>query len=106
MVFSLVYLYCVEMYPTSLRATSLGTCSTMGRVGGIFALSIEGLNVYWKPLPFVLVGMCGVVAGLLGTALPETTGEKLPESIEEALNVGKNYKRQPCCGKRNRVAAS
>ena len=40
--FSLVYLYCEEMYPTSLRATSMGFCSSIGRIGGIFALAIKG----------------------------------------------------------------
>jgi len=96
--FGIVYLYCIEMYMTPLRASSLGTCSTIGRVGGIFALSIEGLKVYWQPLPFILIGGCGIIAGISALALPETTGEKLPDTVEESLQIGKNYKLTPCCG--------
>ena len=70
--------------------------STVGRVGGVFALSIEGLRAHWDPLPFVVMGCLGVVSGFLGLLLPETTGERLPENTEEALNVGKNFKLAPC----------
>ena len=97
--FGLVYLYCAEMYPTKLRATALGTCSTFGRVGGIYALSLDGLRQFWDPLPFVLIGGQAILAGLLALTFPETTGCKLPETTDEALNnVGKNYKRLPWCG--------
>ena len=31
MCFGLVYLYCAELYPTGLRATATGICSSVGR---------------------------------------------------------------------------
>ena len=98
--FGAAYLYCVELYTTSLRATCMGTASTIGRLGGIFALSIEGLKVYWAPLPFVLIGIMGMVAAAAAITFPETTGEKLPDTVAESLEMGKNYKLVPCCRRR------
>ena len=98
--FSLVWLMAVEMFPTNSRSTALGTCSTIGRIGGVYALSLEGLQVYWQPLPFTLMGAKCVLSGLLAFFLPETTGGKLPETTQEAIdNVGKNYKLKSWCFK-------
>lgn len=35
--YSIVYGYTVELYPTVLRTTALGSCSTMGKLGSIIA---------------------------------------------------------------------
>lgn len=35
--FSIVYGYTVELYPTVLRTTALGSCSVMGKIGSIVA---------------------------------------------------------------------
>ena len=98
MAFSLVYLYCAEMYPTGLRGTITGVCSMVGRIGGIYALCLDGLRQYWEPLPFILIGGQAVLAGIMALTFPETTGCKLPETIEDALNdVGNNPKFRPWC---------
>jgi OCT family organic cation transporter-like MFS transporter 4/5 len=36
--FSMVYLYTAELFPTSIRSTAIGSCSTMARVGGMYVL--------------------------------------------------------------------
>ena len=60
--------------------------------------SMEGLRQYWIPLPFVLFGCQAFVAAFLGLTFPETTGCKLPETVDEALkDVGKNFKRERWC---------
>ena len=87
------FLYTSEFYPTSLRGTAVGSCSTIDRVGGIIALVIDPLKRIWKPLPMTLSGSVAVIAGLFAIAFPETTGEKMPETMEEALNIGKKQKR-------------
>ena len=87
------YLYTSELYPTSLRGTAVGSCSTMARVGGIIALVIAPLKRIWKPLPMTILGSVAVIAGLFAIAFPETTGEKMPETMEEAINIGKKEKR-------------
>ena len=65
----------------------------MARVGGIIALVIAPLKRIWKPLPMTILGSVAVIAGLFAIAFPETTGEKMPETMEEALNIGKKQKR-------------
>ena len=101
MCFGLVYLYCAELFPTTLRGTATGACSSFGRLGGIYALSIEGLKSYWTPLPLLLVGGQAMLASVLAIAFPETTGAKLPETIEEAVNdIGKDFKLKPWCPSR------
>ena len=85
----LVFIYTSELYPTSLRGTAIGCCSTIARVGGIFALSIAGLSRIWEPLPMTILGFIGVGAGCIGFMFPETKGVSLPETIDEAINIGK-----------------
>ena len=89
MSFGVCYLFTAELYPTPLRGTAIGSCSTMARIGGIFALSIASLSAVWRPLPMTIFGVIGVTAGLLAFIFPETTGKKLPETMEEALHIGK-----------------
>lgn len=55
------YLCAVETMPTGLRATSMGTCSLMARVGAILAPSLAYLNQLWAPSAYLTV----VVLGLL-----------------------------------------
>ena len=87
--FGMCYLYTAELYPTALRGTAVGSCSTMARVGGVIGLCISPLGKIWKPLPLTIMGSVAVVAGVFAFAFPETTGLKLPETITEALNIGK-----------------
>ena len=37
----------------------------------------------WLPLPSLIFGMTGTVAGFLSALLPETLGKELPDTIEE-----------------------
>ena len=90
--FGMCYLYTSELYPTSLRGTATGSCSTMARVGGVIALVIAPLNRIWESLPMTIYGSVAVIAGLFAIAFPETTGLKMPETIEEAINIGKKSK--------------
>jgi H+/Cl- antiporter ClcA len=42
----------------------------------------------------VVMGVVAVVAGLLAVFFPETVGEQLPETMEDALNLGQNSNRK------------
>ena len=84
------------------------------RIGGITALLLDLTKVYWLPAPVFIMGVIATVvssisspmrrndhcellqAGLLATLFPETLGEKLPEDMEDALNIGVDSTRGPC----------
>ena len=54
------------------------------------------LAVYWGPAPMVVMGIVAIIAGLSALKLPETVGNKLPETMDEAINIGKDSKRGIC----------
>ena len=57
-------------------------------------------QVYHPYLPAVLFGVAAVVAGLLAAALPDTTGRRLPYTLEEAEQLT-----MPACCARSASAA-
>lgn len=81
--FALVYIYSAEIFPTPLRSTGVGICSTASRVAGILAPLILLLDEYWEPLPLLIFGSTCIIGGLLLLFLPETRGRRLPETIQE-----------------------
>ncbi|XP_067279533.1 organic cation/carnitine transporter 2-like [Pseudorasbora parva] len=79
--FAIVYPATAELYPTVLRNTALGTCSTASRVGSISAPYFIYLGSYNRSLPYILIGSLNVLSGLLYLLLPESFGSPLPETI-------------------------
>ena len=88
--FLTVYLYTSELFPTSIRGRAVGVCSMMARFGGIFALLLLALKSVWVPLPLIVFGVVATAAGLSALVFPETTGQELPETAEQAINIGNN----------------
>ena len=89
--FSIVYLYTAELFPTAVRNQAVDTCSLVARMGGISALLLDNLKVFWLPAPVFIMGCVATVAGGLAVLFPETLGRRLPETMEEALS----FKRTP-----------
>merc|ERR1719334_1604982 len=94
--FFVVYLYTAELFPTSIRNQAVGTCSLVARFGGISALLLDLLKSYWLPAPVFIMGLVATLAGILAVLFPETLGNKLPESMEEALRIGESGGRGLC----------
>ena len=46
------------------------------------------MNV-WLPLPSVIFGVFGVLSGVLTFLLPETLNRKLPDTIQDAEEIGR-----------------
>ncbi|XP_035709656.1 organic cation transporter 1 isoform X2 [Folsomia candida] len=90
--FLVVYLQATEIFPTIIRSTGSGFASTISSIIGIFTpyivyLSKYNLGATW----FAIVAMS--IVGMVSSAfLPETLGQSLPESIEDAENFGKGTK--------------
>ena len=86
--FAIVFVYTAEMFPTEIRSTAVGASSLCGRIGGILAPQIAMLDTIWDPLPLLVMGTGSLIGGILVFVfLPETLGKKLPDSMQEALNL-------------------
>lgn len=77
------------MLPTLIRSGGVGTFSTFSRFGALLAPFVPLLKFIYDFLPLFVFGMFAFIAGILALILPETLGQKLPETIEEAENIGK-----------------
>lgn len=78
------------MLPTLIRSGGVGAFSTFSRFGALLAPFVPLLKIIFDFLPLLLFGVVAFSAGLLSWLLPETLGIKLPNSIEEAENIGMN----------------
>ncbi|KAL3276989.1 hypothetical protein HHI36_012349 [Cryptolaemus montrouzieri] len=87
--FILIYVIASEVFPTSLRHTTMGVCSMIGRIGSVASPQIPLLGHLWKPLPLIMFGALAAVAGVTSLFFPETLNIKLPDTIAEAENIGK-----------------
>jgi len=94
--FAIVFVYTAEMFPTVIRNQAVGTCSLVARMGGILCLLLDLLKVYWLPAPVFIMGVVATSAGLLATLFPETLGEELPETMEDAFRFGRKTDRGLC----------
>eukprot|EP00091_Calanus_sinicus_P011873 TRINITY_DN26789_c0_g1_i1.p1 TRINITY_DN26789_c0_g1~~TRINITY_DN26789_c0_g1_i1.p1 ORF type:complete len:148 (-),score=51.28 TRINITY_DN26789_c0_g1_i1:5-448(-) len=76
--FNIVHIYTAELYPTSIRTTMIGVCSTMARVGGILApwaaVYLPDQAAFSKQIPLYIFGFSSVLGGLMALLLPELWG--------------------------------
>ena len=76
--------HCSTAASLSFSLQAVGACSLVARLGGITSLLLDLLKVYWLPAPVFIMGVVATCAGALAIFFPETLGEKLPETKEEA----------------------
>lgn len=85
--FTSLYIYTSELWPTNMRHSIMGLCSTMGRIGAMFAPFAPLLSQYFDILPYLTFGGMALIAAVLILLLPETRNRKLPDSLHEAENI-------------------
>uniref|UniRef100_A0A2A4K7D5 Major facilitator superfamily (MFS) profile domain-containing protein n=1 Tax=Heliothis virescens TaxID=7102 RepID=A0A2A4K7D5_HELVI len=88
-VFTSLYLFTSELYPTQYRHQLLAFSSMIGRIGSITAPLTPVLMDYWTGLPSVMFGAMGILSGILVLTQPETLGTKMPDTLAEAEALGK-----------------
>ncbi|XP_030022814.2 organic cation transporter protein isoform X1 [Manduca sexta] len=81
MTFIIVFLYSVELFPTSVRNSVLGILSVVSRLGQISAPIINALPETSAGTIFAVMAMLGAV---MCYPLPETKNTELPSSIEDS----------------------
>lgn len=72
-----------------IRSGGVGAMSTVARLGALVAPFVPLLSRYYEPLPLFLFGIVSLVGGLLALCLPETLALKLPDTVEEAEQIGR-----------------
>lgn len=86
-VFTSLYLFTTELYPTRHRHSFLGLSSMIGRIGSVIAPLTPPLMVYWSGIPSILFGGMSTIAAVLILTQPETLGRKIPDTFEEAESI-------------------
>jgi len=86
--FTLIYLYTCELFPTTIRSMSLGTCSFSARIGGIlapFAISLGGMLAKNgdKNAGFLLYGVFSIISSVVCIFLPETLNKQKFDNIKQ-----------------------
>ncbi|XP_018564340.1 organic cation transporter protein-like [Anoplophora glabripennis] len=90
--FTNLYVITSEMFPTTMRHSFMGTCSTFGRLGSMIAPQTPLLAQLWTPLPLVSFAVMSIIAGFLTLLFPETLNIELPDTIQEAENISRRRK--------------
>ena len=84
----LAWVMTAELYPTNLRSQACGVCSTIAKTISLLCPYVGKLNVFWAPLPMLLLSVPSVIAGFCAyTFLPETKNKQLPQSIKENVEL-------------------
>ena len=85
--FNVSYMYSAQLYPTSIRATAVGACSTMARLGGALAPVVGKFLIesgtFPEQVPLCFFGGFGIAGCLCALLLPDTVGFPLPDSLED-----------------------
>jgi len=94
--FNITYMYTAELYPTNIRNSAVGVCSTMARFGGIAAPWIASYLPSQGSLPdwvaYTVFGALGLIGGLLALLLPDSIGFPLPDTLDDLEEIKKGSK--------------
>uniref|UniRef100_UPI0037E8314F organic cation/carnitine transporter 2-like n=1 Tax=Semicossyphus pulcher TaxID=241346 RepID=UPI0037E8314F len=84
---SLMFAYIAELYPTVLRNTATGICSTVSRLGSCFAPMLLQQSMYYKYLPYIILATMAAVSAFAALFLPESFGKPLPETLQQMPKI-------------------
>ena len=82
--FALIYLYVIEVYPTSIRTTAMGAASSISRVAGIITPFVGALFYYWAVLPYLIYSFFAICSAVVVKFLPfETMNRPLANKVSD-----------------------
>ncbi|KAM7351841.1 carcinine transporter isoform 3-T4 [Cochliomyia hominivorax] len=98
--FLIIYPFAGELYPTQVRGIGIGVSSYVGGLGLIVIPFVTYLGKENLKLPLVIMGFVSMLGGITGLRLPETLHQRLPQTIEEGEEFGKEWTIRAClhCG--------
>lgn len=94
--FLIIYPFAGELYPTQARGVGIGFSSYVGGLGLIIIPFITYLGKENLRLPLVIMGGVVIAGGFTGLRLPETLHHRLPQTLEEGEEFGKNWDMNDC----------
>lgn len=70
--FNSVFVYTFRMFPTNVRNTLFGLCSSVGKIGSLISPQINLLrDLVWAPFPYIIFSVTAVFAVVLLLFLPD-----------------------------------
>ncbi|XP_055526448.1 organic cation transporter protein isoform X1 [Wyeomyia smithii] len=87
-VYAVVTLHTAELFPTEIRNTALGICSTMAHVGSIAApyiVDLLGQLAWW--IPTTICGIAVLIAGVCTLLHPETRDAALKDHAKQEADA-------------------
>ncbi|XP_045471944.1 carcinine transporter isoform X2 [Harmonia axyridis] len=94
--FLIIYPFAGELYPTQLRGIGIGFSAYVGGLGLIIIPFITYLGSEMLILPLIIMGSISVIGGISGLRLPETLHHRLPQTVEEGEEFGKDFSTEDC----------
>ncbi|KAL1123675.1 hypothetical protein AAG570_001448, partial [Ranatra chinensis] len=94
--FLIIYPFAGELYPTQVRGIGIGTSAYISGLGLILIPFITYLGTETLVLPLVIMGSVSVLGGLCSLRLPETLHFRLPQTVEEGEEFGKEWTVTEC----------
>ncbi|CAG0912734.1 unnamed protein product [Notodromas monacha] len=94
--FLIIYPFAGELFPTEVRGIGIGFSAYVGGIGLCIIPFVNYLGRHMLVLPLIVMGVIAFLGGILGLALPETLRQKLPQTIAEGEEFGKDQKLLTC----------
>lgn len=94
--FLILYPFAAEVYPTEVRGIGIGFTAYLGGLGLAVIPFINYLGSEVLVLPLVVMGIISAIGGVVSLRLPETLFKKLPQTIEEGEEFGKDFGMKEC----------
>lgn len=113
--FMIIYPWAGELYPTEVRGVGIATSSYIGGMGlisipfvtymvSVLALLIINLTVTLVRVqgkenlqsPMIVMGGIIAICGVLGLRLPETLHQRLPQTLADGEEFGKDWSFGDC----------
>ena len=102
---TVIYLFTVELFPTTMRSTGFSCCNIIARFAMIFLPLVLSASATAIWLPAALMGITSALGAISTMLLPDTKGIDLLEKLEDAEDFYSKHK-LCCCWLYNTVCST
>jgi len=88
----IMWVQCVEIFPTSLRSTGITIASVVAALGAMTGPFVVDLGKFDLKYPYIVFSLVGIVGTIFTTLVPETKGGTISENVEDTIKMEKNFK--------------